>query len=288
MWLRRLRESKVYEANFWQPRPTPIRQDIGTPWLFKVRGRDQIAGYGILSYYTVMPRAVAWETFGNANGVESYSEMHRRVAALRHSSGETDDVGCVVLSDLLILEEDDYIAAPSDWAPNIVRGKYYDIDAGEGARAWTQLRIAARPPGTSALDSIPAGYGKPTVILPRRGQGAFRLMVMDAYDRRCAVSGEKTLPVLEAAHIRPFSETASHNVSNGVLLRSDIHKLFDLGYVTITPDNRFRVSSRIRDQFSNGVIYYDLHGRPVRIPDTPEDQPSRSALEWHSTTIYRE
>jgi putative restriction endonuclease len=193
-----------------------------------------------------------------------------------------------VLSDLLILEEADYIAAPSDWASNIVRGKYYDLDTGEGARAWMQLRIAARPPGTSALESIPGGYGTPTLILPRRGQGAFRLMVMDAYDRRCAVSGEKTLPVLEAAHIRPFSETESHRVSNGVLLRSDIHKLFDSGYVTITPDNRFRVSPRIRDQFNNGVIYYDLDGRPVRVPDDPEQQPNRSALEWHSTAVYRE
>lgn len=287
-WLRRLRDAHVREANFWQPRPTPIRQEFGTPWFFKVRGKDQIAGYGILSYYTVMPRAVAWETFGEANGVGSFFEMQQRVTALRHSSSESDAVGCVVLSDLVILDEADYVGAPSDWAPNIVRGKYYDIDAGEGSRIWAQLRAPARLPGVSALQPLPGGYGGPTVILPRRGQGAFRLMVMDAYDRRCAISGEKTLPVLEAAHIRPFSETESHDIRNGVLLRSDIHKLYDLGYVTITPDSKFRVSPRIRDQFNNGVIYYDLHDRPVRMPDNPESQPDRSALEWHSTKIYRD
>jgi putative restriction endonuclease len=247
-----------------------------------------VAGYGILSYYTVMPRAVAWETFGEANGVGSFLEMRQRVTALRHSSGESDAVGCVVLSDLVVLNESDYIAAPSDWAPHVVRGKYYDTEVGEGRRIWDELRVPARLPGVSALQLLPGGHSGPTVILPRRGQGAFRLMVMDAYDRRCAISGERTLPVLEAAHIRPFSETESHDIRNGVLLRSDIHKLYDLGYVTITPDSKFRVSPRIRDQFSNGVIYYDLHDKPVRMPGNPESEPDRSALEWHSTKVYRE
>jgi len=123
--------------------------------------------------------------------------------------------------------------------------------------------------------------------LPRLGQGAFPLMVMDAYGRRCAITGEKTLPALDAAHIRPFSELQSHEVQNGILMRSDIHRLFDQGYVTVTPDLRFSVSPQIRDQFHNGVIYYDLHDRPVQVPDAAEQRPDNSALEWHSSTIYR-
>ena len=112
-------------------------------------------------------------------------------------------------------------------------------------------------------------------------------MVMDAYGRRCAITGEKTLPALDAAHIRPFSELQSHEVQNGILMRSDIHRLFDQGYVTVTPDLRFRVSPQIRDQFHNGVIYYYLHDRPVKVPDAVEQRPDNSALEWHSSTIYR-
>lgn len=108
------------------------------------------------------------------------------------------------------------------------------------------------------------------------------------YDRRCAITGEKTLPALEAAHIRPYSEVPSHEVTNGILLRSDIHRLFDQGYVTVDSNLRFRVSSRIRDEFHNGVIYYDLNERPVRVLKEGAQQPDRSALEWHSTTIYRD
>jgi len=183
-----------------------------------------------------MPVGVAWETFGLSNGVERYAEMSRRISALRRSGDMNDSVGCVVLSDVVILPEVDYIAAPQSWKLNTVRGEYFDLDQDEGARMWSQLMAYRETqPIVSPLLAVPGGKGKPAVYAPRRGQGAFRLMVMDAYDRRCAVTGEKTLPALEAAHIRPFSEVASHEVSNGVLLRSDIHRLFDQGYVTVDP-----------------------------------------------------
>ena len=289
VWLRRLRSTKNREVNFWQPRPAALRQEEGTPWIFKVRGSDTVAGYGFFSYYTIMPVGVAWETFGFANGVEDYTEMTRRIADLQHGAHATDSVGCVVLSDVAILPEGDYITAPQTWKRNTVRGEYYDLDKGEGARMWAELMAySVTQPSVSPLLVVPGGKGKPALYTPRRGQGAFRLMVMDAYDRRCAITGEKTLPALEAAHIRPYSEVASHEVTNGILLRSDIHRLFDQGYVTVDPDLRFRVSSRIRDEFHNGLIYYDLNGRPVRVPEVGAQQPDRSGLEWHSTTIYRD
>lgn len=172
---------------------------------------------------------------------------------------------------------------------NTVRGQYYDLAQGEGARIWTQLTaVAPVQTAVSPLLHVPAGRGAPAVYQPRRGQGAFRLMVMDAYERRCAITGEKTLPALDAAHIRPFRDVESHEVDNGILLRSDVHRLFDQGYVTVTPDYRFRVSSRIRDQFHNGLIYYDLHDRPIRLPSSNTQQPDVAALEWHSSQIYRE
>jgi putative restriction endonuclease len=234
-----------------------------------------------------MPSGVAWQTFGIANGVESYAEMRQRLGDLRHGVGD-DSVGCVVLSDLALLEPDAYLAAPRDWKRNTVRGQYYDVDEGEGARIWAELRAVAPPePRVSALQTAPSRYGRPTLYLPRLGQGAFRLMVMDAYARRCAVTGEKTLPALDAAHIRPFHEVESHEVRNGILMRSDIHRLFDQGYVTVTPDLRFRVSSQIRDQFHNGLIYYDLDDRQLNVPHDADQRPDRSALDWHNSQVYK-
>jgi putative restriction endonuclease len=76
-------------------------------------------------------------------------------------------------------------------------------------------------------------YGKPLLVWPRIGQGVFRIAVTDAYGRACAVTGEHSLPALEAAHIRPYAAEGLHDVANGLLLRSDLHRLFDKGYVTV-------------------------------------------------------
>lgn len=61
------------------------------------------------------------------------------------------------------------------------------------------------------------------------------------------MTGEKTLPVFEAAHIRPFSKEGPHLPSNGLLLRADLHTLFDRGLMTITEDNRIEVSGHIKE-----------------------------------------
>lgn len=113
------------------------------------------------------------------------------------------------------------------------------------------------------------------------------MMVSDAYQKRCAVTGEKTLPVLEAAHIKPVSKGGFHGASNGLLLRSDVHKLFDRGYVTVTPKGIFRVSASLRDDWSNGVVYYAMDGNAIRTPDAPELRPSPLLLEWHNDTVFQ-
>jgi hypothetical protein len=108
----------------------------------------------------------------------------------------------------------------------------------------------------------------------------------ELYQRRCAVTQERTLPVLEAAHIRPYAMQGTHEVSNGLLLRTDLHKLFDRGYVTISQDQRFEVSSRIKEEFENGRDYYALHGKEVCFPKLPDLRPSPAALEWHRDNSF--
>jgi len=93
-------------------------------------------------------------------------------------------------------------------------------------------------------------------------------MVTDAYRGRCAVTAERTLPALEASHIRLYAAGGEHALPNGLLLRSDLPRLFDRGYVTVDPEGmRLVVSGRIREEFSNGRDYYALRGRPLARPD---------------------
>ena len=110
----------------------------------------------------------------------------------------------------------------------------------------------------------------------------------DAYERRCALTGERTLPVLDAAHIKPYSVHQRHEVSNGILMRSDLHRLFDEGYITIDPlDRRIQVSGRIRKEFENGKDYYKLHGQSVRDRNKANYRPLAENLEYHAYTIFR-
>jgi len=130
-------------------------------------------------------------------------------------------------------------------------------------------------------------FGAEYLTRGRLGQGAFRVLVTDAYQRRCAVTGEKTLPVLEAAHIKPYVLNGPHRVSNGLLLRSDLHKLFDLGYVTVTPDLRLKVSRRLKAEWHNGREYYAHDGEPLRFqPADRESLPSPEFLKWHNEVRF--
>lgn len=131
-------------------------------------------------------------------------------------------------------------------------------------------------------------YGLSVLTKVRLGQGAFRVLVTDAYNRKCAISREKTLPVLEAAHIKPYAESGPHFISNALLLRSDLHKLFDSGYLTITNDLKVEVSKRIKEEFQNGKEYYKFHGGDLlALPNRKIDKPESRFVEWHNENIYK-
>ena len=105
----------------------------------------------------------------------------------------------------------------------------------------------------------------------------------------CAATGEKTLPVLQAAHIKPYSYGGEHAITNGLLLRADLHILFDRGYLTITPDLRVEVSPRIKEAWTNGRDYYALHGSELKnLPEHAALRPSIELLQWHNENVYQQ
>lgn len=281
------------EVNFWQPSAgrQPVRLEPGALFLFKLHGPrgGQIVGGGWFVKYEAMPIRWTWDAFGEENGAATFEEMVARIGKYRRGAIDihADQVGCLVLVEPFFLEEPEWIAPPADWAPNIVQGKGYDSDIGEGARIWNQvqLALARRMPMEHAVAEH--RYGAPILVQPRLGQGAFRLLVTDAYQRRCAVTGERTLPVLDAAHIKPYAAAGPHDLRNGLLLRKDLHALFDAGYVTVSPSLELRVSRRIREEFENGRDYYALELSPVRVPLPPAPPPSPEYLEWHADTVFR-
>ncbi len=212
-------------------------------------------------------------------------QMRARIAHYRRNNDASGpvEIGCRVLTQPFFLPEDQWIEPPKSWSPNIVQFRGYDTDDDEGAKLWDAIRSIGSFAVPSGLGERSQGrYGEPALVRPRLGQGAFRLLVTDIYGRRCAVTGERTLPALEAAHIKPFADGGEHLASNGLLLRRDIHSLFDAGYVTVSAENRFEVSRRIREDFENGRDYYALHGKSLTMPPRADLRPSPEALRWHN------
>ncbi len=269
-WFAFLRERQpLEEVDFWQPSAHGFNAPAGTPFFFKLKSpHNAIGGFGIFARYEAATVRLAWEAFGEKNGAPSLEVMATRVGRYaRETTGHAHRIGCIMIATPVFFADGDRVDQPRDWRPNIVSGAGYELSEGEGRRIWDEClaRAAAssapRPLVASAGEPESPRYGEPQLVRPRLGQGTFRIAVTGAYRGACAVSREHSLPVLEAAHIRPFGSEGSHEVVNGLLLRADIHRLFDAGYVTVTPDHRFVVSQRLAREWENGKAYYAMDGR---------------------------
>jgi putative restriction endonuclease len=288
----------IEEVNFWQPGGRSQFKSLqpGEIFLFKLHAPlNYVAGGGFFAHHTILPISIAWKSFQKKNGASTLLEMRRRTEKYRRTKPaqfEDYKIGCIILTQPFFFPRDQWIPVPPDFSLNIVQGKSYDLTRGYGLRLWEQVkdRLAGfqDPFIKNNVIGEPAGrYAQPMIVLPRLGQGSFRVMVTDAYQRRCAITREKTLPALEAAHIKPYSESGPHRVDNGLLLRSDIHRLFDSGYVTVTAEHKFEVSNRIKEEFDNGEQYRIFHGHRIHMPLDSRFKPSPEFLNWHNENVFR-
>ena len=300
-WFNFLSNRQPEDVNFWQPGGNQRFSVIppGAPFLFKLKSPiNKIAGIGFFSSHSFLPLSLAWDTFHNRNGCDNFEEFRRTISSYRKDWFDTNPrIGCIILTNPLFFREEDWISPPENWAGSIVQGKSYDTSDSIGQRLWEKIELCLDK--YFVPDPLDAGKNQLSLnnsFLPaykllltkvRLGQGAFRILITDAYERKCSITGEKTLPVLEAAHIKPYSVSGPHFISNGLLLRSDIHKLFDSGYITITPEYKIEVSRRIKEEFQNGKEYYHFHGSSLSfLPSSISNQPEKRFIEWHNENKF--
>lgn len=300
-WFENLAAIQPDEVNFWQPGGSLAFRvlSFGEPFLFKLHSpNDFIVGGGFFVSHSFLPISLAWETFQQKNGTPSYDELKTKIMSYRRKNARFEPdpmIGCIILAAPFFFKPDDWISLP-DWSKSIVQGKGYSLEEPTGKMIWSQVQdrlntkemfsTGTRDKNT-IIKEIRGGYGALQTVQPRLGQGAFRVLVTDAYNRRCAVTGERTLPALIAAHIKPFSQSGPHNINNGLLLRSDLHKLFDIGYLTVNRDYQVEVSRRIKEEYENGRDYYALQGKKlINLPETKELCPSIEFIEYHNENIF--
>ena len=298
-WFNFLSTSGLDEVNFWQPSgKSPFDVSAaprGMPFLFKLKTpHNHVAGGGFFVTYSRLPIALAWEVFGPKCGVETLDGLIDRLNRLagRTRVTMTTEIGCTVLAGPFFLPQDDWIPVGDAFRRQTVVGKFLDSEK-DGAAIWRGVSAALAAdkyaPADDRLIAMGASteprekFGNLILMKPRLGQSSFRVLVTDAYKRRCAITGENTLLALEAAHIVPYSnERGSHDVRNGLLLRADFHRLFDAGLVSVNQDLRIKVSPKIRETWFNGKVYYKLNDQPLSVvPEIESQKPDRDLLKWH-------
>lgn len=286
------------EVNFW--RPSGDRKFAvltpGEPFFFKTHyPHNKVVGGGFFNGFVPLRVSEAWEFYGQANGVADLEQMRRRIGHYRKqaiSPGEDPVIGCVLVRDTRFFPPDETAEAPPKFASNIVQGKSYDLGAASSASYFEHLlaQLLGRSIEVDLSESWHrAGpvYGDPRLTPQRLGQRAFQAVVLNAYGRRCAITGNKIRPVLQAAHILPLPDGGEHRLDNGLLLRSDVHTMFDRGYLGVDSKHRLMVSPRLRDEFGNGDQFYTRAGQPISVPDRKIDRPNCEFLEWHLGSVFK-
>lgn len=150
--------------------------------------------------------------------------------------------------------------------PSNVDGKYTN-ELAESSKAEEQYNPKSEDDGrTRAFRAISI----------RRGQPKFRNSLLQAYEGKCAITSTNLESVLEAAHITKYNGEQSNVVSNGLLLRADVHTLWDLGLLALTSDFKVIIAPSLRES-----IYGELEGRQIHLPKDPTQWPSQNCLAHH-------
>jgi putative restriction endonuclease len=298
-WYRYLADRPTLnEVNFWRPgggRGFGILA-IGEPFFFKTHyPHNRVVGGGFYSGFAPLPLSTAWDYFKEGNGVESLTQMRARVGKYRRepiAAGEDPEIGCVFVRDTVFFPPDQVADPPPQFSSNIVQGKSYDLADPTVSAYFDHLLalVLGHPVDIDLAEPWQRPgpvYGDPRLVPQRLGQQSFKAVVLNAYHRQCAITGGKIRPVLQAAHIRPLPAGGEHRLDNGLLLRSDVHTLYDRGYLGVDPQYRLLVSPRLREEFGNGEQFYARAGQVIAIPERRAERPAREFLEWHVDEVFK-
>ncbi|MCR8982760.1 HNH endonuclease [Brevibacillus laterosporus] len=275
------------EINFWTPTPWNIRRlREGDQLYFLLKSPiRKIGGYGFYKDYQNLTPKEAWKKFGKGNGVLNYTELISRCNkyigknSARKSLNNNSTIGCIILTNPVFLDEAEYFKPEEiglEFPKQVVKLKYFDDTTIEKQPVYRNKESVF-----SIIKEEKSNYFL-SKSKERIGQSRFRQNVMKAYGYKCAVTGETCSEVLQAAHIQPYINENSNHIQNGIVLRADIHRLFDSGMITINREHIVTVSSLLINS-----DYFKLNGKKIYLPEKSEDYPSIEALKLHNSNVFR-
>jgi hypothetical protein len=165
---------------------------------------------------------------------------------------------------------------------------HWDLQKGDDGK-WKALPLALNEQARAEAEALADAFAAPLdsdhdarvwamrAVAQRRGQPLFRAKLLDAYGGRCAITGCSAVEVLEAAHVLPYRGEHTHRVDNGLLLRADLHTLFDCLLLWITPEHTVALAPSLLT-----TDYAELHGKPLHLPALEENRPYPAHLALHA------
>lgn len=294
---------EIREVNFWVPSATTFKAlTPGQPFLFKSKAADgnRLIGGGLFSGFTTLSVSEAWATYAEGNGSPTQSQLLGRINAYRYRTGAQPDadpqIGCILLREVFWAPRNGEIDTPlSLQVSGMVRGRSFDpshqdyryIEQAAVDLIWRSTAMAWEPEGELAQFVAGPTRGASRTVIPRVGQQAFKGLLLTAYKRTCAITGSHITPTLDAAHIRPVEHDGEHRLDNGLLLRTDVHRLFDAGLLGVDGHHRLQVSPHIRKLWGNGKEFYERQGEVIGLPDRRVDRPHKDFLDWHMSEVFK-
>lgn len=260
----------IDNINFWTPTVWKVAFDPGDIIVFKLKGTiDDIGGYGSFVEYKHQTLEQSWKEFGQRNGYDTKEEF---VMALTKGKGPSSTIcGCLVLENVVYFDQPEKLSKYGlSFNSHIVKyRKEYSPFPSFG-----QQSVVASQPVFQLVTQSKKQKTKQKVTL-RVGQGQFHRDISVAYGHKCCITGETAPELLQAAHIQDYINKDSNHVQNGLLLRMDIHKLFDSGLLYIDENYKVHVSSLVKS-----TNYTDLNNQKISRPTNPSEWPSIDALKF--------
>ena len=251
---------------------------------------DQIKVVGggfFISWYKISLDE-AWSRFGVRNGVTDFDDLVAEVK--EHGGHRSSNIIAATLGNNFIFDGSSLITVPEEVSSHFKSGMRFILNIDDPTGRY--LYQVAKKVYSQDLDK----YGdtwKGVYYLASRSHfrsysAGFYAKVRAAYKFKCAVTGSTIVPLLEVAQLRPFYDFKEQIAANGILLRSDFHRLFSLGYITleyVTDDKVvIRTSSCLKSV--GAAEYLEYEGKQVSLPDDKTAWPNPQYLEWHRKNCF--
>ena len=283
-WFHQLRNEGLQGEviNFWTPTPWNInRLKKGDKLYFMLKSPiRKLGGYGKFVEYKNMKASDAWKKYGRDNGVDDLTNLITITSgyASKHSKFPVlpdPEIGCIILNEPEFFDDENFITDKSigvNFPSQVVKLKYFDTEETIEITP-KEIRVS------SNFDLVDSQKSKKKQLTQkeRKGQSSFRKNILHIYEETCAVTGVQQKEVLEAAHIQTYINEESNHVQNGICFRSDIHKLFDNGLLSIDSNYNVIISSLLQSS-----EYKKIQGKKIKLPKNKLHYPSVEALSYHN------